>query len=71
MFFWYSVDKSERTLLKYIRNFKKAYDTVDRSMLIERIQDLGINVLLLKNIEAMYWKTEYLLKYKNISRPYQ
>ena len=46
-------------------DFKKAHDTVDPSILIERIHDLGINGLLLKNIEAMYRKTEYLLKYKN------
>ena len=46
-------------------DFKKAYDTVDRYVLLERLKVLGINGLMLQNIEAMYLKTEYLVKYKN------
>ena len=46
-------------------DFKKAYDTVDRIVLLDHLKKLGINGLLLQNIEAMYYKTEYLVKYKN------
>ena len=46
-------------------DFKKAYDTVNRETLLNRIQNLGINGLLYKNIAAMYRKTEYLVKIGN------
>ena len=46
-------------------DFKKAYDTVNRSMLLNRLKELGINGLLYTNIVAMYQKTEYIIKYKN------
>ena len=45
-------------------DFKKAYDTVDRIILIKRLKKLGINGIFLKNIAAMYWKTEYSIKLK-------
>ena len=60
-----TVKKNGKNLFAAFIDFKKACDTVDRSILIERIQDLGINGLLLKNIGSVYRKTEYLLKYKN------
>ena len=46
-------------------DFKKAYDTVDRRIMLERLKFLGINGLFLRNIEAMYLKTEYLIRYRN------
>ena len=46
-------------------DFKKAYDTVDRNILLERLKNLGINGLMLQNLESMYQNTEYLVKYKD------
>ena len=60
-----TVKKNGKVLFAAFIDFKKAYDTVDRSLLIKRIQDLGINGIFLKNLESMYKKTEYLLQYKN------
>ena len=46
-------------------DFKKAYDTIDRGTLFERLKVLGINGLFLQNIVAMYVKTKYLIKVIN------
>ena len=46
-------------------DFKKAYDTVNRELLIKRLQSLGINGVFMRNIVAMYGKTEYCVKLKN------
>ena len=59
------VKKEGKKLYTAFIDFKKAYDTVDRIVLLDRLKKLGINGLLLQNIEAMYYKTEYLVKYKN------
>ena len=42
-----------------------AYDTVNRDKLFERLNQVGITGLFLKNIESMYQRTKYLVKYKN------
>ena len=59
------VKNKGKTLYAAFIDFKKAYDTVDRNVLIDRLKDLGINGILLQNVEAMYQKTEYLVKYNN------
>lgn len=43
-------------------DFKKAYDTVNRDLLLQRLKHLGINGIFLKNIESMYEKTMYSIK---------
>ena len=59
------VKKDGEKLYAAFIDFKKAYDTVDRNVLFDRLKELGINRLLLQNIEAMYQNTEYLVKYKD------
>ena len=46
-------------------DFKKAYDTVDRDRLFERLKLLGINGFFLRNITAMYENTRYSIKLMN------
>ena len=46
-------------------DFQKAYDTVDRDLLLKRLQILGINGLFLQNISAMYHRTKYAIKLSN------
>ncbi len=48
------VKKNKRKLYAVFIDFKKAYDTVDRSKLFTRLQSIGINGIFLKNIKAMY-----------------
>ena len=43
-------------------DFRKAYDTVNRSLLLLRIQRLGIKGLFYRNIKAMYNSISYLVK---------
>lgn len=43
-------------------DFKKAYDTVNRDLLLQRLKQLGINGIFLKNIASMYEKTMYSIK---------
>ena len=58
------VKKGKGKLFQCFVDFKKAYDTVDRSILLERLQKLGINGILLKNIHSMYTRTFYSIKLK-------
>ena len=46
-------------------DFKKAYDTVNRDLLLERLKALGINGIFLRNVEAMYKRTGYFIKVKS------
>ena len=46
-------------------DFKKAYDTVNRDLLLQRLKALGINAIFLRNIEAMYKTTGYFIKVKS------
>ena len=46
-------------------DFKKAYDTVNRSLLFDRLKELGINGLFYKNIVEMYKNTKYSIKTSN------
>ena len=55
--------KSEKKKL-YVAfiDFRKAYDTVNRSLLLLRIQRLGIKGLFYRNIKAMYNSISYIVK---------
>ena len=59
------VKKGKKRLYAVFIDFKKAYDTVNRDLLMRRLQSLGINGTFLRNILAMYQKTEYCIKLKN------
>ena len=59
------VKKNKGKLYAAFIDFKKAYDTVDRNRLFQRLKDLGINGFFLHNITAMYEKTRYSIKLKN------
>ena len=56
------VKKNRKRLFCAFVDFKKAYDTVDRTILLRQLQNIGINGVLYKNIAAMYMKTEYSIK---------
>ena len=59
------VRKKKKKLFAVFIDFKKAYDTVDRSTLMNRLKHLGINGIFLRNILGMYMKTEYSIKLKH------
>ena len=59
------VKKQKRKLYAVFIDFKKAYDTVDRSKLFRRLQSMGINGIFFKNIKAMYEKISYKIKLKD------
>ena len=59
------VKKNRRKLFCVFVDFKKAYDTVDRKILLRKLQNIGINGIFYKNIESMYMDTEYSIKLKN------
>ena len=44
------VNKGKTKLYVAFIDFKKAYDTVDRHILIKRLEKLGINGIFLRNI---------------------
>ena len=56
------VNKNKNKLYTAFEDFKKAYVTVNRKSLLERLKILGINGLFFRNIAAMYRKTEYRIK---------
>ena len=53
------VKKKKKKLYAVFIDFKKAYDTVNRDLLMNRLKSLGINGIFMRNIEAMYSKNEY------------
>ena len=59
------VKKNKSKLYAAFIDFKKAYDTVDRKKLFERLKSLGISGIFLYNITAMYEKTSYNIKLKD------
>ena len=59
------VKKGKKHLYAAFIDYKKAYDKVDRKILIERLKKLGINGIFLRNIESMYKQTSYSIKLKN------
>ena len=58
------VKRGKKRLYAAFIDFKKAYDTVNRDLLLERLKSLGINGIFMHNIAAMYTKTEYSVKLK-------
>ena len=58
------VKKNKKKLYVVFIDFKKAYDTVNRNRLFDKLRKLGINGTYMKNIEAMYKRTEYCIKLK-------
>ena len=56
------VKKGKNKLYTAFTDFKKAYDTVNRDLLMKRLKSLGINGIFLRNIASMYMKTEYSIK---------
>ena len=63
------VKKNKKKLYAVFIDFKKAYDTVNREFLTKKLKSLGINGTFMRNIEAMYGKTEYCLKLKGGHTP--
>ena len=59
------VKKGKKRLFVAFIDFKKAYDKVNRDILLNRLKELGINGIFLKNIESMYKQTLYSIKFKN------
>ena len=59
------VKRGKKKLFVAFIDFQKAYDTVDRDLLLKRLQTLGVNGLFLKNITAMYHTTKYAIKLSN------
>ena len=58
------VKRNKKKLYAVFIDFKKAYDTVNRELLLKKLQSLGINGVFMRNINAMYNKTEYTIKLK-------
>ena len=56
------VKKDKEKLYTAFIDFKKAYDTVDRELLFEHLNDLGINGPFLQNLKSMYENTKYFIK---------
>ena len=56
------VKKDKDKLYTAFIDFKKAYDTVDRELLFEHLNDLGINGPFLQNLKSMYESTKYFIK---------
>ena len=46
-------------------DFQKAYDSVNRDLLFQKIYERGIHGLLYRNIKQMYLKTSYCIKLKS------
>ena len=59
------VKKGKNKLFVAFIDFKKAYDTVNRDLLLNRLKQLGINGSFLKNVAAMYETTMYSIKLKS------
>ena len=60
-----TVKKGKIHLYTAFIDFRKAYDKVNRKMLLEKLKKLGINGIFTKNIESMYENTSYSIKLKN------
>ena len=59
------VKKNGGKLYTAFIDFKKAYDTVDRGILFNRLKELGIHGTFYHNIVTMYENTKYSIKVKN------
>ena len=56
--------KNKKLYVAFI-DFKKAYDTINRTTLLERLSSIGIGHKLLMNIRAIYSNTNYAIKTKD------
>ena len=56
--------KNRKLFVAFI-DFKKAYDTVNRTTLLERLNSTGISNKLLINLKAMYSNINYMIKTSN------
>ena len=54
--------KNNMKLYAAFIDFQKAYDTVNRSILLKRLEAIGISHKMLLNINALYNRTEYAIK---------
>ena len=59
------VKRNRKKLFCAFVDFKKAYDTVNRTTLLRKLQNLGINGIFYKNIATMYADSEYSIKLRN------
>ena len=59
------VKKNKKKLFAAFIDYSKAYDTVDRDKLFERLKSIGINGIFLKNLIAMYENPSYKIKLKD------
>ena len=59
------VKKNRKKLFCAFVDFKKAYDTVDRSILLQQLNKVGISGIFYKNIAAMNQRVEYSIKVQN------
>ena len=57
--------KEHKKLFVAFIDFKKAYDTIDRSLLFNRLKQVGISGIFYRNIVEMYKNTKYSIKLKN------
>ena len=48
-------------------DFKKAYDTVNRSTLLNRLKEIGVSTKFLKAIKAIYENINYMIKTKHFT----
>ena len=64
------VKKEKSKLFVTVIDFKKAYDTIDRSHLLSKLKEAGIGRLFLNAIETMYASVTYINKLNNgVTRP--
>ena len=56
--------KNKKLFAAFI-DFKKAYDTVNRTLLLKRLSSIGVGCKLLQNLKALYTKTDYAIKIKD------
>ena len=62
-------NKNTKLFVAFI-DFKKAYDTVNRSKLLERLSKMGVGHKFLSNLKALYTNVEYIIKSKSsLSKP--
>ncbi len=59
------VKKNKKKLFAAFIDYSKAYDTVDRDKLFDRLKSVGINGIFLKNLMAMYENPSYKTKLRD------
>lgn len=59
------VKKNKKKLFAAFIDYSKAYDTVDRGKLFDRLKSVGINGIFLKNLMAMYENPSYKIKLRD------